>query len=137
MKAIDLTHIITEDMPVYPGTEPPKLTPANSYERDGFKETLLSLYTHTGTHIDPPAHIFPDGRALDVFPPEQFIGKALVIDCRGIKAGGAITLSHIEDTARRRVRRISCSLTWAGTGFGGRRRISATIPALTMRPSAL
>ena len=26
MKAIDLTHIITEDMPVYPGTEPPKLT---------------------------------------------------------------------------------------------------------------
>ena len=61
MKAIDLTHIITEDMPVYPGTEPPKLTPANSYERDGFKETLLSLYTHTGTHIDPPAHIFPDG----------------------------------------------------------------------------
>ena len=31
MKAIDLTHIITEDMPVYPGTEPPKLTPANSY----------------------------------------------------------------------------------------------------------
>ena len=96
MKAIDLTHIITEDMPVYPGTEPPKLTPANSYEKDGFKETLLSLYTHTGTHIDPPAHIFPDGRTLDEFPPEQFIGKALVIDCRGIKAGGAITLSHIE-----------------------------------------
>ena len=122
MKAIDLTHIITEDMPVYPGTEPPKLTPANSYERDGFKETLLSLYTHTGTHIDPPAHIFPDGRTLDEFPPEQFIGKALVIS---------------KDTARRRVRRISCSLTWAGTGFGGRRRISATIPALTMRPSAL
>lgn len=61
MKAIDLTHIITEDMPVYPGTEPPKLTPANSYERDGFKETLLSLYTHTGTHIDPPAHISPMG----------------------------------------------------------------------------
>ena len=44
MKAIDLTHIITEDMPVYPGTEPPKLTPANSYEKDGFRETLLSLY---------------------------------------------------------------------------------------------
>ena len=80
MKAIDLTHIITEDMPVYPGTEPPKLTPANSYEKDGFKETLLSLYTHTGTHIDPPAHIFPDGRTLDEFPPEQFIGKALVIE---------------------------------------------------------
>ena len=25
MKVIDLTHVISEDMPVYPGTEPPKL----------------------------------------------------------------------------------------------------------------
>lgn len=137
MKAIDLTHIITEDMPVYPGTEPPKLTPANSYERDGFKETLLSLYTHTGTHIDPPAHIFPDGRTLDEFPPEQFIGKALVIDCRGIKAGGAITLSHIERYGEKAGKADFLLFNLAGTGFGGRRRISATIPALTMRPSAL
>ena len=137
MKAIDLTHIITEDMPVYPGTEPPKLTPANSYEKDGFKETLLSLYTHTGTHIDPPAHIFPDGRTLDEFPPEQFIGKALVIDCRSIKAGGAITLSHIERYGEKAGKADFLLFTWAGTGFGGRRRISATIPALTMRPSAL
>lgn len=28
MKIIDLTHIITEDMTVYPGTEIPKLLPA-------------------------------------------------------------------------------------------------------------
>lgn len=28
MKIIDLTHIITEDMTVYPGTETPKLFPA-------------------------------------------------------------------------------------------------------------
>ncbi len=41
MKVIDLTHTIKEDMPVYPGTETPKLIPASSYEKDGFKETLL------------------------------------------------------------------------------------------------
>lgn len=39
MKVIDLTHTISETMPVYPGTEQPRLTPANSYEKDGFKET--------------------------------------------------------------------------------------------------
>ena len=39
MKVIDLTHTIKENMPVYPGTEPPCLEPANSYEKDGFKET--------------------------------------------------------------------------------------------------
>ena len=39
MKVIDLTHTIRPDMPVYPGTEPPQFLPANSYEKDGFKET--------------------------------------------------------------------------------------------------
>ena len=38
MRVIDLTHVIRENMPVYPGTEPPQLTPANTYEKDGFKE---------------------------------------------------------------------------------------------------
>ena len=39
MKVIDLTHTISEVMPVYPGTEPPKLETANTYEKDGFRET--------------------------------------------------------------------------------------------------
>lgn len=62
MRVIDLTHTIKENMPVYPGTDPPKLIPANSYEQDGFKETLLQMYTHTGTHMDPPAHILKEGQ---------------------------------------------------------------------------
>ena len=58
MKVIDLTHTIRPDMPVYPGTETPRFEPANSYEKDGFKETRLTMFTHTGTHMDPPAHLF-------------------------------------------------------------------------------
>lgn len=65
MKAIDLTHTIREKMPVYPGTDTPKFFPANSYKKDGFKETLLQMYTHTGTHMDPPAHLFAGGKTLD------------------------------------------------------------------------
>lgn len=95
MRVIDLTHAIRENMPVYPGTEPPKFFQANSYEKDGFKETLLQIYTHTGTHIDPPAHLFADGTTLDRFPAEQFIGKALVIDCRDLMEGEAITMRCI------------------------------------------
>ena len=41
-------------MPVYPGTELPALKQANSYEKDGFKETLLCLYSHTGTSDGAP-----------------------------------------------------------------------------------
>lgn len=95
MKIIDLTHKIRENMPVYPGTEPPVLLPANSYEKDGFRETKLCLYSHTGTHIDPPAHLFPGYRTLDSFPAEQFAGKGLVIDCRSLKEGEAITMQQL------------------------------------------
>lgn len=96
MKVIDLTHVISEDMPVYPGTEPPILAPANTYEKDGFKETLMTMFSHTGTHMDPPGHLFPDRTMLDEFPAEQFVGKALVIDCRDLKEGDLITIDKIK-----------------------------------------
>ena len=95
MKVIDLTHMIESDMPVYPGTEPPLLEPANTYEKDGFKETRISMFSHTGTHMDPPAHLFADRTTLDAFPPDQFIGKALVIDCTTLSEGEAITMDFL------------------------------------------
>lgn len=98
MRVIDLTHTIKEDMPVYPGTGTPKFIPANSYEKDGFKETLLQMYTHTGTHMDPPAHLFAGRTTLDKFPAEQFIGKALVIDCRDLEEGQSISMDYINQS---------------------------------------
>ena len=83
MKMLDLTHCITPEMPVYPGTEPPRLTAACTMERDGFRETLLEMYSHTGTHMDAPAHMLPKGRTLDDFPAETFAGRGFVLDCRG------------------------------------------------------
>ena len=87
MRCIDLTHLISREMPVYPGTEPPRLQPANTYDRDGFQETLLTMYSHTGTHMDPPAHLFAGRTTLDRFPVEQFIGRALVIHCPELREG--------------------------------------------------
>ena len=95
MKIIDLTHVISKDMPVYPGTEKPKFSPANTYEKDGFKETLLTMFSHTGTHMDPPAHLFSSGLSLDKMPVESFIGSALVIDCKGLKEGDSVPLERV------------------------------------------
>ncbi len=95
MTVIDLTHLISQEMPVYPGTETPKLSPANTYEKDGFKETLLSMYSHTGTHMDAPAHLFADRSTLDELPAGQFVGKATVIDCTDLGEGGKITMEHV------------------------------------------
>jgi kynurenine formamidase len=96
MKIIDLTHYISENMPVYPGTEGPKFAPANSYEVNGFKEMLITMYTHTGTHMDAPAHLFADRTTLDKFQITQFIGKALVVDCSDLREGQRITMRYID-----------------------------------------
>lgn len=96
MEAIDLTHVITESMPVYPDTLPPSLKPANTLEENGFRETLLSMFSHTGTHMDAPAHIFEDGKCLDEYPIGFFTGKAVVIDCRDLGEGDRISRERIE-----------------------------------------
>lgn len=82
MKVYDLTHTIQNDMPVYPGTEQPKLTTACTIEAVGYRETLLHMFSHTGTHMDAPAHMLLDGAALDSYPGEKFAGTAVVVDCR-------------------------------------------------------
>jgi kynurenine formamidase len=80
---LDLTHTIAEGMPVYPGTEPPTLRQANTVEKDGFAEKLVSMYSHTGTHIDAPAHMLASGPTLDRMGVDHFVGKAVVIDVAG------------------------------------------------------
>lgn len=134
MKVIDLTHTIREDMPVYPRTETPGLLPASSYEKDGFKETLLHMYSHTGTHMDPPAHLYEGRTTLDQFPADQFVGQALVIDCRDL-ARRETPLPWIAsgDTGPWQRRQISCFLTWDGISAGEQRRILEIIPVWMMR----
>lgn len=96
MRAIDLTHTIAPGMPVYPGTEPPLLAPGSTYARDGFRETRLSFFSHTGTHMDAPAHLFPDRTTLDALPVTQFFGSALVVDCTDLPEGSRIDLSRLD-----------------------------------------
>ncbi len=81
-RIIDLTHLLNNRMPVYPGTAPPVFTAAGTVAANGYKETLLGMLSHTGTHIDAPSHILENGRSLDQFPPDQFTGRAMLIPCQ-------------------------------------------------------
>ena len=94
-KIIDLTHLISEGMPVYPGTEPPVLKTECTIEEIGFLEKKITLFSHTGTHMDAPAHLIKDAKTLDKFPASQFYGKALLLDCTKID-GSTIGLGDIE-----------------------------------------
>ena len=97
MKIIDLTHAITEQMPMYPGTVAPTLHISHNHNDHGFQETFINLYSHTGTHIDAPAHLYPDGLTLDKYPIEQFVGSALVVDCRKLEKGEKISMPLLEE----------------------------------------
>ena len=92
---IDLTHTICEEMPVYPGTEPPVIESPWSVEKDGFVEQKLSFYAHIGTHIDAPAHMLPHAPTLDRMPVDAFIGQASVIRLPLVK-GSSIDLSDLK-----------------------------------------
>ena len=96
MEIIDLTYTIDKDIPVWPGTPKPRLGSLCSYGKDGFRETALELTSHMGIHMDAPAHLFAKGKTLEQFPAAHFIGKAVVIDCTGIKEGEYITCKYIE-----------------------------------------
>ncbi len=95
MKIIDLTHLLNSDVTVYPGTEKPAFVQANTVEKDGFAEQKMTMYTHTGTHIDAPSHMLQNGKSLDQMPPKSFVGKAFCINCTGVK-GDYISLEHLK-----------------------------------------
>jgi len=71
VQTVDLTHPLETDIPVYPGTDPVRVEPASTRERDGYRTTRLDLDSHAGTHVDTPAHLL-DGPGLDDFPTDRF-----------------------------------------------------------------
>lgn len=95
MKVIDLTQTISEDMPLFPGTPTPKLNVKYTVEADGFREMEIALYSHMGTHLDTPAHVFCDGKALADYDVDQFCGPGLALDFSRM-SGKVITLENFE-----------------------------------------
>ena len=95
MKCIDLSHPIFPDMPVWPGTPSPECLPIASIPEDGFAEHLIRLSSHTGTHLDAPAHMIEGGATLDSFPAGHFFGRAALVDARCVSSG-SIGLSLLE-----------------------------------------
>jgi len=88
-------------MPVYPGDGRPQVFPVRTCEADGHRETAIQLYSHTGTHVDTPGHVFPRGRLLDAFDISSFVGTGLVIDASDVGAGGRVGISYIEKNKKK------------------------------------
>lgn len=99
MRVIDLSWPITDGMPVFPGDPAPSVRRVTTVEKDGAAVSLLTLGSHTGTHMDAPAHMAAGGKSLDEFPCESFFGLAQVADVTKC-AGREIEIADITATPR-------------------------------------
>lgn len=97
-KIVDLSH------PLYPGMPGWPTQPSLSYEaikiaaRDGYTLTLINrMVTHTGTHIDAPAHFLPAGKTVDQLPLDSYYGEGTVIDLSRKKASEEITRQDLKE----------------------------------------
>jgi arylformamidase len=84
VKLYDATLPIHEKMVTFPGDPPFKIKPFFQRQQgDSFDLALMSLGTHLGTHVDPPAHYLAGGATVDEIPLESLVGPAVVLDMRG------------------------------------------------------
>lgn len=82
-KLIDLSYVLQDLTPAYPGDEPFRLMQTKSVEEDGYISFLLNTGLHTGTHLDAPLHFLAEGAMVRELPLETFIGRGCLIDGRG------------------------------------------------------
>ncbi|RXK87742.1 cyclase family protein [Chlorobaculum sp. 24CR] len=130
MRIIDLSHPISPDMPLWPGTPQPKFSDLCTIGRDGFGERWLQLSSHTGTHLDAPAHLVEGAASLDGLPANHFAGKGVMLDLREIQ-NGPVSLARLL-TSRARIEQAEFLLLHSGwSRFWGSDEYSRGYPVLS------
>ncbi len=76
----DISHLISENISVYPGDPKPEFDKISTIESDKVEVTKITMGSHTGTHIDAKRHFIADATGIDKEPLRKFIGQAQEID---------------------------------------------------------
>lgn len=115
-RIIDVTLPIRPGMLTYPG-DPVVAVERTSDMRDGDVSNLsvISMSTHTGTHVDPPIHFVDGGATVDQLPLDTLIGDAVVADMRGVATIGVAELetAGLPADAERVLFRTDWSARWS------------------------
>jgi arylformamidase len=84
MAVHDISVPLRADMPTYAGEPGPKLEfPKRLSQGDSATVSVLSLGSHTGTHVDAPCHFLEGAPAVESISPEALVGPAYVAEHRG------------------------------------------------------
>lgn len=82
-QVIDLTHAYDSDFPTFDGKPGITFESDKDFEDDGYHLFKLTIFEHTGTHIDAPLHFSPDGQSVDALPVQNLIAPLCVLDMTG------------------------------------------------------
>ncbi|MGC3988541.1 MAG: cyclase family protein [Chthoniobacteraceae bacterium] len=97
MRIFDLSQPVFDGCPNCPAHPSPQAPVTADHPADGWRMEMLHLASHTGTHLDAPLHKLAEGKAIDAFPLEAFLGPVAIADLTWVPAGHSITA---EDLAR-------------------------------------
>jgi arylformamidase len=76
----DVTVPLAPGMLAYPGDPPFEIEPVHEVGEAPFSLSRMVLTTHSGTHVDAPAHFLVGGATIDQLPLEILLGKARVVE---------------------------------------------------------
>lgn len=98
---IDLSVPLRSEMPTWPDQPRAWVKPVQRLEDDGTNVSVVSVTTHTGTHLDAPLHFLEDAATIDQMPPEVGIGPAHVVEVDDLDQVREDAIEEIPDDARR------------------------------------
>jgi arylformamidase len=76
----DVTVPLAPGMLAYPGDPAFEIEPIQRVGEAPYSISRMVLTTHSGTHIDAPAHLLGGGGTIDHLPLEILLGKARVVE---------------------------------------------------------
>jgi kynurenine formamidase len=79
-QVIDLTHPLSEDMPVWPGDPATRIEQAASIALYGYALNRLAIGEHSGTHVGVPGHFYTGGRDVSQIPASELIVPGIKIN---------------------------------------------------------
>ena len=79
-QVIDLTHTYDSDFPTFDGKPGILYEVDKNFDPDGYHLYKLTIFEHTGTHIDTPLHFSQGGTSVDALPVENLIAPLCIVD---------------------------------------------------------
>jgi len=118
MKIHDVSLLISEDLPIWPGDPGISMTLASSLNHgDDANVTRLEIGVHTGTHIDAPIHFEAEGMSVDELSMDILIGSCRVFDLSEIVENiGAKILKNLDFSGATRVLFKTRNSIWWASG---------------------